>query len=95
MCGIVGIVSTKSCVNEVIKGLRSLEYRGYDSAGIAIINQNKILKKKSVGRIIDLEKKINKNINVKEILLLVIQDGQLMVNHLLKTVIHLSKIHVL
>ena len=61
MCGIVGIVSTKSCVTEVIKGLRSLEYRGYDSAGIAIIKQSKIIEKKSVGRIADLEKKINKN----------------------------------
>ena len=60
MCGIVGIVSTKSCVNEVIKGLHSLEYRGYDSAGIAILNKNKILEKKSVGRIANLEKKINK-----------------------------------
>ena len=57
MCGIVGIVSTKSCVNEVIKGLHSLEYRGYDSAGIAILNKNKILEKKSVGRIANLEKK--------------------------------------
>ena len=62
MCGIVGIVSDKSCIKDVIKGLKSLEYRGYDSAGIAIINQNKILEKKSVGRIIELEKKINKNI---------------------------------
>jgi len=61
MCGIVGIVSTKSCVNEVTRGLKSLEYRGYDSAGIAIINQNKIIEIKSVGRIADLEKKINKN----------------------------------
>ena len=94
MCGIVGIVSTKSCVTEVIKGLRSLEYRGYDSAGIAIIKQSKIIEKKSVGRITDLEKK-SIRMNVKEILLLVIQDGQLMENHLLKIVIHLSKIHVL
>ena len=61
MCGIVGIVSSKSCVKDVIKGLKSLEYRGYDSAGIAILNQNKIIEKKSIGRIIDLEKKINKS----------------------------------
>ena len=61
MCGIVGIVSEKSCVNEVIKGLHSLEYRGYDSAGIAILNNNKIIEKKSVGKIANLEKKINKS----------------------------------
>jgi len=60
MCGIVGIASTNTCVKEVIEGLRSLEYRGYDSAGIAILNQNKIIEKKSVGRIENLEKKINK-----------------------------------
>jgi glucosamine--fructose-6-phosphate aminotransferase (isomerizing) len=54
MCGIVGIVSSKSCVKDVIKGLHSLEYRGYDSAGIAILNQNKIIEKKSIGRIIEL-----------------------------------------
>ena len=61
MCGIVGIISNKSCVNEVIKGLKALEYRGYDSAGIATINENKIKEKKSVGRIADLEKKFKKN----------------------------------
>ena len=44
MCGIVGIVSEKSCVNEVVKGLHSLEYRGYDSEGIAILTNNKINK---------------------------------------------------
>ena len=61
MCGIVGIVSSKSCINDVIKGLHSLEYRGYDSAGIAILNQNRITQKKSIGRIADLEKKIKKS----------------------------------
>lgn len=34
MCGIVGIVSEKCCVNEVVKCLHSLEYRGYDSATV-------------------------------------------------------------
>ena len=61
MCGIVGIVSSKSCVKDVVKGLHSLEYRGYDSAGIALLNQNKIIEKKSIGRIADLEKKIKKS----------------------------------
>ena len=61
MCGIVGIISSKSCVKDVIEGLRSLEYRGYDSAGIAILKDNQIVEKKSVGRIIELEKKLNKD----------------------------------
>ena len=61
MCGIVGIVSSKSCVKDAIEGLRSLEYRGYDSAGIAILKDNQIVEKKSVGRIIELEKKLNKD----------------------------------
>ena len=43
--------------DEVIKGLHSLEYRGYDSAGIAILNNNKFIEKKSVGKIANLEKK--------------------------------------
>ena len=63
MCGIVGIVSKRSCVDEVIKGLHALEYRGYDSAGIAILTNNKIIEKKSVGKIANLEKKINKSSN--------------------------------
>ena len=46
MCGIVGIASTKSCVTEVIRGLYSLEYRGYDSAGIAFLDKKKIIEKK-------------------------------------------------
>ena len=45
MCGIVGVISSESCVKDVIEGLRSLEYRGYDSAGIAILNGNKIVEK--------------------------------------------------
>jgi len=61
MCGIVGIVNTKSCVKDVIKGLHSLEYRGYDSAGIAYLNKKKIIEKKSVGKIAELEKKVNKS----------------------------------
>jgi len=61
MCGIVGIVSAKSCVKEVIKGLHSLEYRGYDSAGIAFLSKKTIIEKKSVGKINELEKKINRS----------------------------------
>ena len=38
MCGIVGYVGPKSVVSVIINGLRKLEYRGYDSAGVAVVN---------------------------------------------------------
>src|SRR5689334_10919972 len=38
MCGIVGYIGTKPAVDVVLEGLRRLEYRGYDSAGIAVLN---------------------------------------------------------
>jgi glucosamine--fructose-6-phosphate aminotransferase (isomerizing) len=59
MCGIVGYIGSKPAREIVIKGLKRLEYRGYDSAGLAIINsETKIFKCK--GRVEDLEKMVNK-----------------------------------
>src|SRR6267378_3022484 len=43
MCGIVGYIGPKKVVPVVIEGLRKLEYRGYDSAGIAVVMQNGII----------------------------------------------------
>ena len=43
MCGIVGYIGNKNAADILIEGLRSLEYRGYDSAGIAIIDKRKRL----------------------------------------------------
>ena len=40
MCGIVGAVSERNVANILLEGLKRLEYRGYDSAGLAIINEN-------------------------------------------------------
>ena len=40
MCGIVGIVGNKSAIDFLLQGLEKLEYRGYDSAGIFILNKN-------------------------------------------------------
>jgi glutamine---fructose-6-phosphate transaminase (isomerizing) len=58
MCGIVGYIGTKPAREIVIKGLKRLEYRGYDSAGLAIINgETKIFKCK--GRVEDLENMVN------------------------------------
>ena len=43
MCGIIGIVDKKNCINDLISSLSRLEYRGYDSAGIATLNKNKFV----------------------------------------------------
>lgn len=62
MCGIFGIVSnSKNVVNKIINGLKYLEYRGYDSAGISIIRNNKIENIKKVGKVSELEKSIPNN----------------------------------
>jgi glutamine---fructose-6-phosphate transaminase (isomerizing) len=59
MCGIVGYIGSRPARNIVINGLKRLEYRGYDSAGLAICNgETKIFKCK--GRVIDLEEMVNK-----------------------------------
>lgn len=58
MCGIVGYIGPKSVVPILLDGLKKLEYRGYDSAGVAVIERNKILVVKSVGKIARLEEKL-------------------------------------
>ena len=60
MCGIVGYIGPKQAAPFLIEGLTKLEYRGYDSAGIAVFDGNKINVEKSVGRLSVLEKKIEK-----------------------------------
>lgn len=56
MCGIVGYIGNQENVQEVlIRGLKALEYRGYDSAGIALFNQNDVTVFKNVGNISALE----------------------------------------
>ena len=59
MCGIVGYLGSKSASNILIDGLKQLEYRGYDSSGIALFDDNDIDIIKSIGRIKNLEEKIN------------------------------------
>ncbi|WP_448377256.1 glutamine--fructose-6-phosphate transaminase (isomerizing) [Fervidobacterium sp.] len=51
MCGIVAIIGHEFKVTELIEGLKKLEYRGYDSAGIAALNGNQLIVTKSVGRV--------------------------------------------
>ena len=61
MCGIIGIASNKSVTPNIIQSLRKLEYRGYDSAGIATIVNGNIDEKKCTGRVDNLEKILFKN----------------------------------
>ena len=63
MCGIVGYIGKeKNALNILINGLKALEYRGYDSAGIAYFNKNKIITIKEKGKIEKLEKIIDYSI---------------------------------
>ncbi len=60
MCGIVGITSTKQVSSTIINSLKKLEYRGYDSAGIATLNDGFINEVKCEGRVESLEKNVTK-----------------------------------
>jgi glucosamine--fructose-6-phosphate aminotransferase (isomerizing) len=54
MCGIVGAVSHRDVVADLVEGLRRLEYRGYDSAGVAILNDGNIQNRRAVGKVAKL-----------------------------------------
>ena len=58
MCGIIGIVSKKQVAGRLINALERLEYRGYDSAGVATISNSKIACFKSTGKLISLKEKL-------------------------------------
>ncbi len=63
MCGIVGYVGRQQAAPILIEGLKRLEYRGYDSAGLSVMEKNKIVSVKSVGKVAELENKAaDKNI---------------------------------
>ena len=59
MCGIIGITSSKPVSSSILHSLKKLEYRGYDSAGIATIDNGIINEIKSLGRVDVLEKNIS------------------------------------
>lgn len=58
MCGIIGYVGQKNVVSVLMEGLKKLEYRGYDSAGIAVINRNRVKIRRVKGKINSLEKSL-------------------------------------
>lgn len=61
MCGIVGYVGTREAADFLLDGLAKLEYRGYDSAGIAVYDQDRITVRKKMGRLINLLQEIKEH----------------------------------
>ncbi len=60
MCGIVGYIGNQDTTNFLLDGLKELEYRGYDSAGIALLNDEKIDVFKALGKLKNLKEKVSK-----------------------------------
>ena len=60
MCGIVGAIAERNVVPILVEGLRRLEYRGYDSAGIAVVANRELDLRRAVGKIASLEEKLDR-----------------------------------
>jgi len=58
MCGIVGYVGEKNATPIILNGLKKLEYRGYDSAGLAVLTNGKIEVRRNAGKLSNLENHI-------------------------------------
>ena len=62
MCGIVGVVGSRNATDILMQGLEKLEYRGYDSAGLALVSQDAILRERRVGKVANLEQAVNESL---------------------------------
>ena len=65
MCGIVGYIGHREAYPIIIEGLKRLEYRGYDSAGVALFDGNDLKMSKTKGKVADLESRIEKEVSKK------------------------------
>ena len=61
MCGIVGYIGKKEASSILVEGLSNLEYRGYDSAGVAVIEDGNLRVAKCKGRLANLEEKLEES----------------------------------
>src|SRR3974377_1064115 len=61
MCGIVGVVGERNAVPILMEGLRRLEYRGYDSAGLAVLDHGRLARLRTVGKVKALQDAIDSN----------------------------------
>uniref|UniRef100_G4WVB1 Glutamine--fructose-6-phosphate aminotransferase [isomerizing] n=1 Tax=uncultured bacterium CSL1 TaxID=1091565 RepID=G4WVB1_9BACT len=61
MCGIIGITGTRDVAPLLLEGLKRLEYRGYDSAGIATIQNGQILRARAQGKLVNLEQRLQES----------------------------------
>ncbi|TYB95090.1 MAG: glutamine--fructose-6-phosphate aminotransferase, partial [Kosmotoga sp.] len=64
MCGIVGMTGNGITISNLVGALKKLEYRGYDSAGVAYLNNNEVKIIKSVGKIKELVNELGEDINI-------------------------------
>lgn len=67
MCGIVGYIGTKAATNILLSGLEKLEYRGYDSAGIATVLEGEIHRVRAKGKLHNLREKLEQEVNPSQI----------------------------